>query len=387
MDSLKQIAVDQNSTIVMTIHQPSSRLFNLMDKVIFLAEGKVSYYGPVSELQPLIKQLYAELDMGEMQVANPPELFLELCDSLITQQKLDIVTSRYSGTSDKAPEYSNRSLQAGKDFANNWFVEVALIFERAFKNLLRFPELFFARLGATIFFGVQIGTLYLFTSDSRIGLDNRAAYIVFTLAFYYWTSLEALPIFIQEREIFQREYSRGAYRASSFALATFLVYIPFYIIIAAVYSVITFFLVGLPASAGQFFYHAFCIFTVVVTGSTFATMISTLVPNPMIGQTSASSIFAVMFLFSGFFIVRRDIPLYWIYFHYLSLFKYAYDDLMTNALQTVDNVVYTNDQLLRIYGVEQATLGHGMAILWGFIIFFRLVFYYRLLTAFNGSRK
>ena len=39
----------QGRTIVCTIHQPSSQIFHLFDKVLFMAEGRTAYIGDVPE--------------------------------------------------------------------------------------------------------------------------------------------------------------------------------------------------------------------------------------------------------------------------------------------------------------------------------------------------
>jgi ATP-binding cassette subfamily G (WHITE) protein 2 len=142
-------------------------------------------------------------------------------------------------------------------------------------------------------------------------LGYRAAFFTFTLATFYWTSLEALPIFFSEREIFMREYSRGAYRASSYTIATWIIGFPVLIILASMYAVMTWWLVGLPPIAERFFFFAFQCFIALLAGQTLATMLSTVMPNPMTAQTVGSTIFAIMLTFSGYFIHRDAMPKYW----------------------------------------------------------------------------
>lgn len=62
VESLKTLAQDRQTTIVMTIHQPSARLFSLIDDVIFLAGGKVVYNGEVSRLGKYIQGIYIRVD-------------------------------------------------------------------------------------------------------------------------------------------------------------------------------------------------------------------------------------------------------------------------------------------------------------------------------------
>jgi ABC-type multidrug transport system ATPase subunit len=41
METLRELAVDGNKTIVTSIHQPSSQLFHMFDDLMLLAKGKV----------------------------------------------------------------------------------------------------------------------------------------------------------------------------------------------------------------------------------------------------------------------------------------------------------------------------------------------------------
>ena len=41
METLRRLAVDENKTIVTSIHQPSSQLFHLSDDLLLMAKGKV----------------------------------------------------------------------------------------------------------------------------------------------------------------------------------------------------------------------------------------------------------------------------------------------------------------------------------------------------------
>lgn len=410
VQSLRELA-QIGITIVLTIHQPSAKIFSLLDKVMFLSQGKVTYNGPVSDLSSYITNFYAEAGLGKVQMGNMPEVFLDMCDTLIEQNKLDVVTSKFATSTSASTNSTGLDLveSASKStttatstattlsasshsenvYANSLWGDFAVLFSRSFLNVLRTPELFFARLGASIGFGVMIGTLFLFTPDTLLGVQHRMSYFVFTVAFYLYTSLEALPIFLAEREIFAREYSRGAYRAVAYTLANSAVMFLPYLAVALMYTFVTYWLVGMPAITSVWFFHVFTVFTILNAGSAFATMLSTLVPSPMIGQSMGSGLLSVMFLFSGFFIKSSDIPDYWIYLHYLSLFKYAFDSLIINDLTnvTLHDPPMSNSDLLSYLSMNDISYGRGVGILWLFMVAFRIVFWYKLTTSFNGSRK
>ncbi len=43
---MKRLAKNQNKTIAMTIHQPSSDIYYLFDRLVFLVAGRMVYQGP-----------------------------------------------------------------------------------------------------------------------------------------------------------------------------------------------------------------------------------------------------------------------------------------------------------------------------------------------------
>ena len=54
--TLKDLAA-QGRTVVATIHQPSSDIFNLFDDLLLLSEGKVVYYGSAKDSIEYFSQL------------------------------------------------------------------------------------------------------------------------------------------------------------------------------------------------------------------------------------------------------------------------------------------------------------------------------------------
>lgn len=85
----------------MTIHQPSARLYQLVDDLIFLAAGHVTYNGPANKLHDYINTVVAESTLGAVPEANPPETFLDVCDLLASENRLEEVYKNYSGDGDK----------------------------------------------------------------------------------------------------------------------------------------------------------------------------------------------------------------------------------------------------------------------------------------------
>lgn len=151
---------------------------------------------------------------------------------------------------------------------------------------------------------LTMGTLFLQARISEKGARQRVSFISFTLALLIFTSVEAMGIFLEERQIFIRETSRGAYRAATYVISGAIVIIPFLMILAIVFSTISYWLVGLVAEPGPFFFFTLTVFLVLLVANSFVSFVSGLVPNFTVGNSLCSAVIAYFFLFSGFFIER-----------------------------------------------------------------------------------
>ena len=49
IDYLKNLAVNQGKTIIMTIHQPGTDIYNRFDRLFLMVEGKIVYQGPAQK--------------------------------------------------------------------------------------------------------------------------------------------------------------------------------------------------------------------------------------------------------------------------------------------------------------------------------------------------
>lgn len=81
---LKQYAQKSCKTIVMTVHQPSSRMFQMFDSLLLLSNGRTVYFGPTQEVVPYFAGLGMHLETNY----NPAEFLLEKMKS--DQSKLQV---------------------------------------------------------------------------------------------------------------------------------------------------------------------------------------------------------------------------------------------------------------------------------------------------------
>ncbi|CAI5496902.1 unnamed protein product [Closterium sp. Naga37s-1] len=229
------------------------------------------------------------------------------------------------------------SSQGGKEessllpqYATSPLHEIWWLSCRNFKNMARTPELCLGRASQVAFTALCLGTLFLRLPSNPQGIEERMGFFAFSLAFLLTSSVEALPVFLEERQIFLRETSRGAYRISSYAIASVAVFLPFLLLLALLYSIPAYLLVGLHPSLSSFLFFLLIVWAVLIVANAIVACIAAMAPDFITANSMIAGLMGAFFLFSGYFIAKKYIPSYWIWMHYLSVFKYPLDALIIN---------------------------------------------------------
>ncbi|KAI4351161.1 hypothetical protein L6164_005542 [Bauhinia variegata] len=313
-------------------------------------------------------------------------------------------------------------------FTNAFWVEIATLSKRSITNSRRMPELFGIRLAAVLVTGFILATIFWQLDNSPKGIQERLGFFAFAMSTTFYTTADALPVFLQERYIFMRETAYNAYRRFSYLISHALVSIPYLMILAMAFSAITFWAVGLDGGASGFLFYFLIIFASFWAGNSFVTFLSGVVPHVMLGYTIVVAILAYFLLFSGFFINRDRIPSYWIWFHYMSLVKYPYEAVLQNefddpvkcftkGVQIFDNTplgavpeamklklleslsntlgmkitsstcLTTGADILQQNGITDLSKWNCLwvTVAWGFL--FRILFYFTLLLGSKNKRR
>jgi ABC-type multidrug transport system permease subunit len=335
----------------MSIHQPSYRILGLLDRLLFLSKGRTVYYGPPASLPLFFSELGKPIPDGE----NPAEFALDHIRELdgteagieevvklnmLWQEKARSVASREPSLSLKESiilGIARGKLVSGSGstsqvatYANPWWVELPVLTRRGFTNSRRTPELFLMRFGAVVVTAFILATIFWQLDSTPKGVKERLSFFAIAMATMFFTSADALPVFLVERYIFFRETAHNAYRRSSYVLSNAIVTFPPLIFLSLAFAAISFFAVGLAGGAEGFVFFVLIVLASFWAGSGFVTFLSGVVPNAIIGYTVVVAVLSYFLLLSGFFVIRDRIPDYWIWLHYISLIKYPYEAVMLN---------------------------------------------------------
>ncbi|XP_071720963.1 ABC transporter G family member 5 [Rutidosis leptorrhynchoides] len=363
IDMVKTMAQTRGKTVVLSIHQPGFRIIKLFNSILLLANGTVLHQGTVDELNHSLRLIGLEppvhvnilefaIDSVDLmqQEKNHKSTLLNLEQEIsIPTNKREVTTQgrftlqqlfQQSKVSFIDQDHESQELEQEQelmireDFANSRFCETIILTHRFWKNVSRTKELFACRTLQMLISGLVLGSIFYNLDMDLIGAEERVGLFAFILTFLLSTTVEALPVFLQEREILMQETSCGSYRVSSYAIANGLVYLPFLLILAILFSTPLYWLVGLNPSFFGFSRFLLLIWLILYTANSVVVCFSALVPNFIVGNSVISGVMGSFFLFSGYFVSKQGMPKYWIFMHYISLFKYPFEGLLMNEFSS-----------------------------------------------------
>ena len=287
IDSVKNRAIDKNATVIATIHQPSTTIFNLFTHILILAKGQTVYFG---EREGAIE--YFE------NIGRPVPLHYNPCDLYLQMTNTDFVENRETGNANvdalieafaKSQDFENiqnrislvKGLEGNMNssgYANGFVHQTGVLIRRGFLNAAKNPIAYWVRVIMYAALAFMIGSTWL-----RMGLDqtkviDRMVAINFSVAFLAFMTVAGIPAFLEERHVFLRERGNGLYGVEAYLVSNLIVSLPFLAIIATSFSVVGYFLMGLQQFADRFFVFLGYLFTMLLVAEAQVQFISVLVP-------------------------------------------------------------------------------------------------------------
>ncbi|XP_059282783.1 ABC transporter G family member 10-like [Lycium ferocissimum] len=392
MHLLKSMAKNQGKTIILTIHQPGFRILELFDKAVLLSNGFVLHNGSLHLLEEKLRSTGNFIPHHVNVLEFAIDITESLAESLNSPGESDIEKCETEQESDNYVLIKNTNKEVL--YSNSPLKEVLILSQRFISNIFRTKQLFLAKVIQALLVGLILGSIFFnaYTNTKNLELQSQVGFFAFSLTFLLSSNTEALPIFLEERRILMRETSRGAYRIYTYNIANTVVFLPFLLIIALLYAIPVYWLVGLKCEFSAFAYYTLVSWMIFAMGNSFVAACSALVPNFLLGMSFIGCLIGAFFLFSGYFISKESIPVFWLFVHYLSLFKYPFECFLINeyggdtgktkCIQKVDGMcLMYGEQLLARYGLEESQKWFNIAIMLSFIFGYRflcfLILWYR----------
>ncbi|CAA0842185.1 ABC transporter G family member 29 [Striga hermonthica] len=409
---LQQIAHLTETTIFMSLLQPSPETFSLFDDVVLLSEGQIVYQGP--------KEHIVE--------------FFESCGFKCPERKgvadfLQEVTSRKDQEqywADKSKPYDYISVaefatrfkvfHVGQRLENELSIpydksashSAALVFE---KNSLPKWDLFKANLDKEwllirrnsfvyIFKTVQIfvvalvaATLFLRTRMHAGNEQDSALYVgalLFSMTCNTFNGILELSLTMKRLPVFYKHRDLLFHSAWAFTLPSFLLRVPISVIEATVWTVTTYYTIGFAPEPSRFFKQLVLIFAIQQMAAGMFKLIAGVCRTMVVADVGGTLVLLMVILLGGFILPRGNfrnadqIPDWLGWSYWVFPLSYAYNALVVNEMfaprwmnkLASDNTTRLGTATLNHFNIppDENWYWIGLGALIGFTVLFHVLF-------------
>ncbi|KAB2044114.1 hypothetical protein ES319_D01G067200v1 [Gossypium barbadense] len=333
-------------TIVLTIHQPSSRLFYMFDKVLLLSEGNPLYFGQGSATM----DYFSRIGYAPSVAMNPSDFLLDLSNGITSSNespkeqtlvKTTLVSAYKSNIGEKLREELKDNCKHHHDqmesktferWPTTWWQQFTVLLQRGLKERKHESFSVFNTVEVLVV-AVLLGLLWWQSDVAH--LQDQIGFLFFILGFWGLFPLyQAIFTFPQERLMLEKERSAGLYRLSSYFMSRIISDLPMELTLPIVFITISYWMAGLKPTAGSFLYTLFALILCVLGSQGIGLAIGALVMNTKSAATLGSIIMLTFLLASGYYI--QQFPGFMSWIKYIALTHYAYKLLLGSQYQPHD---------------------------------------------------
>ncbi|KAL6225156.1 hypothetical protein ACLB2K_004008 [Fragaria x ananassa] len=294
MNRIVKLAHRDGRTIIASIHQPSSEVFELFQNLCLLSSGRTVYFGPASQA----KQFFASNGFPCPTLRNPSDHCLITINKdfdIDIEQGHDVIpsTEEVINTLIRSYESSNTSKQVHHSVAEicqqkggalekgsqaNFITQCLVLTRRSFVNMYRDLGYYWLRLAIYIALCLCVGTIFHDIGSTFGSIQARGSMLMFVASFLTFMAIGGFPSFVEDMKIFGRERLNGHYGVAAYVVGNTFSSIPYLLIISLIPGAIAYYLVA------------------------------SIVPDFLMGIITGAGIQGVMMLTGGFFRLPDDLP-------------------------------------------------------------------------------
>ncbi|KAH9295616.1 hypothetical protein KI387_039204, partial [Taxus chinensis] len=368
---LLQSMAKSGRTIMMTIHQPSSRVFHMFDKILLISEGCPIYSGQAKETMAYFASLrfvpqlamnpadfildlatghvnditFPEEFQASFSVARHHEFQKEIVKYLQRKYKSELedqekeALQRYG----KVPDQWQLAVRVRKDWTASWWEQFRVLSKRNFRERYTdyFDKLrFFQSIGVAILLG-------LLWWKSKIETEAQLRDQV-GLMFYiciFWTSSSLFGsayVFPFEKTYLVKERNADMYRLSAYYVSSTLCDMMAHLLYPIIFMSILYFMAGFHRTASSFLLTLLAILLIVITGQGAGEFFGAAILSIKRVGTVASLMLLVFLLTGGYYV--QHIPVFVRWLKYVSFLYYGFRLLL--------KVQYSADEMYDCAGVS-----------------------------------
>ncbi|KAH6785709.1 hypothetical protein C2S51_038164 [Perilla frutescens var. frutescens] len=326
---------ERGKTVVTSVHQPSSRVYQVFDELLVMSEGSCIYFGKGSEAMAY----FESVGFSPSFPMNPADFLLDLANGICNVDSesererpnvREVLTSSYNKL--LAPKVKLACLEASSTVGQEtqipsnantklaWFNQFNVLLHRNLKA--KKQETFDSLRVIQVIVSSFLAGLMWWHSD-YLDVQDRLGLLFFISIFWgVLPSFNAVFVFAQDRAILVKERSSSMYTLSSYFVARIMGDLPMELVLPAVFLCITYWMAGLKTELSAFATTLIIVLGYVLVSQGIGLAIGALLMDAKKASVVVTVAMLAFVLTGGYYVHKLPFCGYWM--KYVSTTFYCY---------------------------------------------------------------
>lgn len=353
--SIRAMTNMADTSTAVSLYQAGEQLYDLVDKVLLIDNGKCLYFGRSEDAKKYFLNLgfdcperWTTADFltsvtddhersiregWENRIPRTPEEFADAYRRSEDYQRNLRDIDEFEGELQTIAE-ERRAHESEKSKKKNYEIafhkQVMACTHRQFLVMFGDKASLFGKWGGLLFQGLIVGSLFFNLPDTAAGAFPRGGALFFLLLFNALLALAEQTAAFESKPILLKHKSFSFYRPSAFAIAQTVVDVPLVFIQVIIFNVIIYFMANLARTASQFFISCLILWLVTMVTYAFFRAISAWCGTLDVATRFTGVAIQILVVYTGYLIPPESMHPWFSWLRWINWIQYGFECLMAN---------------------------------------------------------
>jgi ABC-type multidrug transport system ATPase subunit len=365
--SLRVMTDVSNRTTLVTLYQAGEGIYDVMDKVLVIDQGREIFQGPAKDA----KQYFIDLGFHCPERQTTADFLTAVTDPVErkfregyedsapkTSEELERSfrsSSNYQKVIDDMTDYENYLKETNYEDANQFEGavqenkskrvsekssytvsfprQVMACVKREVWLLLGDTTTLWTKLFIIISNGLIVGSLFFGQPSNTEGAFTRGGSIFFSILFLGWLQLTELMKAVSGRAVVKRHEEYAFYRPSAVTIARVVMDLPVILVQVIIFGIIMYFMTNLTISASQFFIYMLFVYITTILLTSLYRMFASLSPEIDTAVRFSGIALNLMIIYTGYVLAKPQLLGEYIWFgwiYWINPLAYSFESVLAN---------------------------------------------------------
>ena len=366
-NSLRIMTDVSNRTTLVTLYQAGEGIYELMDKVLVIDEGRMIYQGPAREAKQYMIDLGFHCPERETTadfltaITDPKQrVFREGFEAKAPKTPQEFETAYRNSEAYKrvladvadyeshlsrtdhqdakdfkqsVKEQQSRYVSSKSSFTISFWRQILACTRREFWLVWGDKPSLWTKVFIIISNGLIVGSLFYGEPTDTEGAFTRGGALFFSILFLGWLQLTELMKAVSGRVVIARHREYAFYRPSAVSIARVLADFPLILFQVIIFTILMYFMTNLDRDVSKFFIYALLVYTVTINTTALYRMFAALSPTIDDAVRFSGTALNLLIIYTGYVIpkptlIGQKIWFGWLY--YVNPISYAFEGVLSN---------------------------------------------------------